>query len=152
LTLLIVAVIFAASFALWRRVRASRTEPDLRNTFRVLGGLSAAAILLMVRVTAPLWLWLPKLRFVQFPWRWLAVLAVTFALFSTCSLKRRTLVPAWIALVLLLAVTGSFLVRHAWWDAEDVNFIKDAVGSKTGFEGTDEYDPVGDDRTDLPQR
>jgi hypothetical protein len=98
-----------------------------------------------------LWNYLPKLRFVQFPWRWMAVLAVVFALFAATTTARRMRVPSWIALALMLALTGTFLVRHTWWDTEDVNSVKEGVDSGAGFEGTDEYDPLGDDHSDIPK-
>jgi hypothetical protein len=50
------------------------------------------------------------------------------------------------------SLTGAYLVGHTWWDAEDVNFVKASVDDRTGFEGTDEYDPLGDDHTDVPQK
>jgi hypothetical protein len=64
---------------------------------------------------------------------------------------RRKLIPAWIALVLLFALCGAYLVHHTWWDSEDVNTVKAGVDSGAGFEGTDEYDPLGDDHTDIPK-
>ena len=148
IALLTISATLATAVALWRRLRTG----DLRKTLRVLVVLTAVVSLMMIRVSSLLWSRLPKLRFVQFPWRWLAVLAVIFALFCAWSATRRFLVPAWIILVLLCLLTAGFLVRHTWWDAEDVNFVKEGVDSKAGFEGTDEYDPLGDDHTDVPQK
>lgn len=152
IALLVIGVILATGAVLWRRTRSKELSGELRTTFRILAVLTVVISLMMVRVSALLWNYLPKLRFVQFPWRWLAVIAVIFALFFAWTSVRRLLVPAWIILFLLCSLTGAYLVRHTWWDAEDVNSVKDAVDNQTGFEGTDEYDPLGDDHTDIPQK
>jgi len=148
---LALAVIFLLAIVLWRRERAQQ-ETRTRDALRAFCVLAIAAGLMMVRATNIFWVYLPKLRFVQFPWRWLTVLAVIFALFVGWTAARRWFVPLWIAFVLVTSLTGTYLVRHTWWDAEDVNFVKASVDEKTGFEGTDEYDPLGDDHTDIPQK
>ena len=148
---LVMAITFTTAVLLWRKNRGSEDEEPPRRTFLAALVLAAAAGLMMVRVTTLLWNYLPKLRFVQFPWRWMAVLAVVFALFVTWSVSRRLLVLSWIALALVLTLTGAYLVGHTWWDSEDVNSVNEAVDSRAGFEGTDEYDPLGDDHTDIPK-
>src|SRR5947209_13143105 len=42
-------------------------------------------------------------------------------------------------------------VKHTWWDADDIPTLQEAIEQGEGYEGVDEYDAVGDDRTDLPQ-
>jgi len=44
------------------------------------------------------------------------------------------------------------LAKHSWWDSDDMPTLQAAMAEGSGFEGTDEYDPAGDDRTDLPQK
>lgn len=149
---LIVAVICLLAILLWRRGREEAGKSQLRTVLGSLLVLTTTATLMMVRVTNTLWIYLPKLRFLQFPWRWMTVLAVIFALFVGWAAARRWLVPLLIAVVLVASLTGTYLVRHTWWDAEDVNFVKASVDDKAGFEGTDEYDPLGDDHTDIPQK
>ena len=115
--------------------------------------VSAAGAALMFRFTAPLWSVLPKLRYVQFPWRWMLVLAAAFAWFAAAALARRRW--AWLgAAALLLALGGAqvFFVQHAYWDTDDIPSLRAAIASGAGYEGTDEYDPLGDDHTDLPQQ
>lgn len=142
--LLLIVCIFGGALAVWRK---SRTADKAFQAMLVLG---VVAIVMMVRVTDPLWTLLPKLRFVQFPWRLMTVLAVVFA-FLIATVSRRAMVFSWIALLLIATLTGAYLVKHTWWDTEDVNTVKEAMDSKVGFEGTDEYDPLGDDHTDVPQ-
>jgi hypothetical protein len=149
---LIIALMFASVIIRRRRDSANAGEYPLRRTFRAIFVLAIAAGLMMLRPTSLLWNYLPKLRFVQFPWRWMAILAVILSLYVAAAATRRLLALWWIALAMVLALTGSYLVRHTWWDAEDVNFVKAGVDSGAGFEGTDEYDPLGDDHTDIPQK
>ena len=106
---------------------------------------------MMVRVSAIFWEQLPNLRFVQFPWRWMALLAAAFAFLGAAAVMRKG--ARWavgVAAVFALAGTASSLVHKAWWDSEDIPVLREAIASGQGFEGTDEYDPVGDDHTDLP--
>jgi len=149
IAMLLVAWTLVSVFALWRR-KSGDEKLGPKQIFLAVAILAAAASLMMTRVTALLWTYLPKLAFVQFPWRWMAVLAVPFAL-STAFLATRRIIVCWIILLCAIGGTGAYLVQHTWWDSEDVNFVKDAVDSGTGFEGTDEYDPLGDDHMEIPK-
>jgi 6-pyruvoyl-tetrahydropterin synthase related domain len=153
--LLIIALTVCAILAGWRRLKAASARADARPSARssqALVVLAAASALLMVHFTLPLWMWLPKLRYVQFPWRWMSVLAVVFSVFFAGAMVGRR--RAWIgiaALFLLLGGTASYLARNAWWDREDFALLHQATEQGRGYEGTDEYDPLGDDHYDLPQ-
>jgi hypothetical protein len=149
IAVLLVAWTFVSICALWRQKFAGE-KLGSKQLFLAVAILAAAASLMMTRITLPLWLHLPKLKFVQLPWRWMAVLAVPFALFTALLATRRVIV-CWIILLCAIGGTGAYLVQHTWWDSEDVNFVKDAVDSGTGFEGTDEYDPLGDDHMEIPK-
>ena len=114
--------------------------------------LAAVATVLMLRFTSILWLLLPKLRFVQFPWRWMSIITIPFVFFLAATVARRRFRWLCIAATLaLLATTGVYLVQHTWWDDEDFSALRAAVDSGDGFDGTDEYDPIGDDHYNLPQ-
>jgi len=56
------------------------------------------------------------------------------------------------AVIVATAGTATFLVRKAWWDSNDIPVLEDAIRRGQGFEGTDEYDPLSDDHTDLPAK
>ena len=150
IAILLIAWILVAATSEWRRNSAKTQVDDSRKVFGAMVTVGVVASVMMVRVTNPLWALLPKLRFVQFPWRLMMVLAAVFAFFVALA-ARRAFVFSAIALVLALSLTGAYLVKHAWWDTEDVNAVKEAMDSQAGFEGTDEYDPLGDDHTDVPQ-
>jgi len=104
----------------------------------------------MVKITLPVWAVLPKLRFVQFPWRWMSILAVVFSAFAAWGLTRQRRSWLWLAAVfVLLAGSAAYLGENTWWDADDFPSIQYEVQLGHGFEGTDEYDPLGDDHLDL---
>ncbi|MGH9743481.1 MAG: 6-pyruvoyl-tetrahydropterin synthase-related protein, partial [Candidatus Acidiferrum sp.] len=78
--------------------------------------LAALASALMLRFTSFLWEVLPKLRFVQFPWRFLGLLAVASAVFLGATMGRRRWGWVWAALTFaILAATGTGLVHRGWW-------------------------------------
>jgi hypothetical protein len=142
-----------ASLVAHRNAAKSAEAVEARRLWRVLLFLSAAAIFMMIRPSSVLWEHLFKLRFVQFPWRWMSILAVTYSCFLAAAMTRRR--AGWIlgaAAVLVTAGTGTFLVHQAWWDSEDIPVLQEAIANDQGFEGTDEYDPVGDDHTNLPEK
>jgi hypothetical protein len=56
------------------------------------------------------------------------------------------------AMILVVAGVATFLVENAWWDSEDISVLREAIANDRGFEGTDEYDPLGDDHYNLPEK
>jgi hypothetical protein len=115
--------------------------------------VAAAATVLMVRPSAIFWSVLPKLRFVQFPWRWMSIVGVVFAFFLAAAVARSRFRWIWIACIaFILAGGATFFVHATWWDTDDVSTLQAGVTAGTGFDGVDEYDPVGDDHYNLPAK
>jgi len=130
-----------------------RENEETRKVWQALLLLSAAATILMLRPSSLLWELLPKLQFVQFPWRWMGILALPYAYFGAAAIARRRAGWIWAAIVLIAVVgAGWFMVHKTWWDADDIPSLQEAIASRQGFEGTDEYDPKGDDRYNLPAK
>jgi hypothetical protein len=138
-----------ASSAAYRQA----AERDRKKLWRTLLLISVAASLMMVRVTSIFWEVLPKLRFVQFPWRWMSILAMPWVFFVAAACGRKKLGWVWAGVaVALLTGTGTYLVKHTWWDTEDIPTLRAAIAQGQGFDGTDEYDPLGDDHYNLPEK
>jgi hypothetical protein len=140
--------------ALASRQFASRQTPSLRarQLWIALVAVGTAASLLMLPFTNFLWMHLPKLRFVQFPWRWMSVVALVYSCFLASLAERRR---GWLAVLLILVLSvpvAIFLVNDGWWDTDEMPDQKAAITNNIGFDGTDEYDPVGDDHQDLPAK
>jgi len=142
-----------AALAVHRHLRQQDQSGEQAKAWRVFLLLAAAATLMMMKPATFLWKVLPKLRFVQFPWRWMSILAAAFVWFLAAVIVRSRLRWIWIATTtVVLVTTGVFFVRHTWWDADDVPALQFVVANGQGFEGTDEYDPVGDDHYNLPTK
>ncbi len=150
LAITMIAIAGLAALAARRGAEPAKGESRLAGAAMLV--LAAVCAMMMFPVTAPLWRWLPKLRFVQFPWRWAGLLGVSMAYFLAAVAARKRW--RWIVVIFLLATyggTGAFLVRHASWDSDAIPNLQRAIANDAGYEGTDEYDPLGDDRTDLPK-
>src|ERR1700719_2656551 len=135
----------------------SSAQPLKKSLWGTLVALSVTAAFLMLRITNILWEALPKLRFVQFPWRWMSILAIPFPVFISAAISQKRArgysAAAMIATVLaILVCTATYMVRHTWWDSEDVPVLLESLQSDQGFEGVDEYDPLGDDHSLLPEQ
>jgi len=142
-----------ASLAAHRSAAKNEETDEARKLWRVLLFLSAAAIFMMIRPSSVFWEHLFKLRFVQFPWRWMSILAVPYSCFLAAAMSRRR--AGWIlgaAVIVVSAATGAFLVQQTWWDSDEIPDLREAIANDHGFEGTDEYDPVDDDHTNLPEK
>jgi 6-pyruvoyl-tetrahydropterin synthase related domain len=141
------------AIAAHRGTSEERENENARKLWRVLLVVSAAATVLMIRPSSLFWAHLPELRFVQFPWRWMAILAVPYGCFLGAAMARGRLRWTWAVMVIFVSSgTAMFLVRQAWWDSEDIPVLREAIANDQGFEGTDEYDPLGDDHTNLPEK
>jgi hypothetical protein len=104
----------------------------------------------MLRFTLPVWNLLPKLRFVQFPWRWMSIVALGCACFLAAVMEKRRGWVWFVGILVLSVPLGGFLVKNTWWDADEMPTMQEGVASQHGFDGTDEYDPLGDDHLNLP--
>lgn len=133
-----VIVIFVMGWAAksWRATRGI--------AWTTLLGWAAACSVLLFSVTAPVWKILPKLEFMQFPWRWLLCLSLIFSLFIVAALPRWWM-RAFVALLGIAVVGGVWHgIQAPWWDnAGDLREMQDNMSDGTGYEGVEEYTPVG---------
>lgn len=144
---IIVATAVAVALA-WRLRR------PLGKLWWMLLGLGFASAFVMMPVSLPLWRHLPELAFLQFPWRWLGPLSVAFAFFVAAAIsalpRHRTRQFATALVLMLIGVAGVLIATSTWWNSEDAALIAGEISSGHGYEGVDEYQPIGDDRTALP--
>jgi hypothetical protein len=148
---LIACVLLAAAlagFLLWRSTREQR--PLL-----LLASLAPLIVFLLLPISGPLWHAAPHLRYVQFTWRWLMVLAPVATLFITGAIASR---GSRIALVAGSAVLCSLSVlmvtprAHQYCDDEDnVSAQVKLMHDGDGQEGTDEYTPRASDNSEIAQ-
>ena len=139
-------IVMLAGAALLSRLRR-RESPQL---WWMLAAWSLFSTLLMLSFTFFLWQHLPKLRFVQLPWRWLLCLNVPFALLITTAWRRWAARAVVCAAMLFVLVVTWHRVQPPWWDTSaDINEMHDNQQDGLGYEGTDEYVPIGADPYEI---
>jgi hypothetical protein len=154
----VLIIVLTAAFATLSFQRARHdSQPTTKSLWSALAALSVVAAFLMTPISNVFWILLPKLRFIQFPWRWMSILAIPFAYFVSAAMVQKRMrgysAPLTIAgTLIVLAYTATYMVRHTWWDSEDIPVLLEALQNDEGFEGVDEYDPVGDDHSLLPEK
>jgi uncharacterized membrane protein len=109
--------------------------------------LAATINLLLTPLSAPIWHYLPELRFLQFPWRILAIFAPTLSLAIALSLSPLNLKPAATAalsLTIAAALTWpAYHFFHQYCYPEDTIPTRLALfqSANPGTDPTDEYTP-----------
>lgn len=144
-----IAVVAASAWAsdLWRK--------NQREIWNALLGWAIACSVLMFPATGLIWKILPKLQFMQFPWRWLLCLSMIFSVFVTAASitagpRRWLLRGAVCGMSILLIFAAWHRLQAPWWDnAADLREMQDNMATSAGYEGTDEYTPVGADPASI---
>lgn len=135
-------------FIAWRRGLLRK-----RSWWIPLALIPPAVLLLQFPISLPLWNVLPKLRFLQFPWRWLVVVEAPLGIFFAAAIWHARRWPRIIAIGVSSAIFFSIMVVtlfifHQDCDSEDsVKGMLTAYRSGQGFLGTDEYAPPGADNS-----
>jgi hypothetical protein len=173
-------VAFAGMLVLWLRRRYANPDgalawlpgPAGRSWWIPLAQIPFIVLFLQLPVSAVVWNLLPKLRFLQYPWRWLLVLeapmAVLFAGAVWPALKtgadaharaRATGLRAAVIVVCAIffatstAMAGRTFLR-ACAEGDTVADLLSIYSDGGGLEGTDEYEAAGSDHwkiaKDLP--
>jgi hypothetical protein len=138
--LLEMAVILAAAWM------SKQWRESNRELWIALLTWAAACSVLMFSPSALLWTLLPKLQFMQFPWRWLLCLSMIFTLFVTAGMRRLWWRWAVCAIIIFVIVLAWHRIQPPWWDNNaDLREMQDNMADQVGCEGTDEYTPVGAD-------
>lgn len=127
--------------------RSADTDQPLKT---LLLAWALAATLLMFSITSLAWQFLPELRFVQLPWRWLLCLNVAFAMLVTVAWRRWLMRTAVWVVILGIVALAWHRVQPPWWDAaSDVAAMQNNIVYGQGYEGTDEYVPAGVDPYEI---
>lgn len=147
---MIVIALLSATFLLRRPLIG---DENARRKWIIFACIPVAILFLQLPPSLPLWDHLPKLRFLQFPWRWLVVLEAPMGILFAAALWRR---PRWLGFILGVAfLAGS--VAYATKTFFRVCKSDDALStllarhtSGTGFWGAYEYSPPGADNSLVP--
>jgi hypothetical protein len=121
-----------------------------RKLWYVLVAWSAACAVLMLSLSSPLWDILPKLRFMQFPWRWMLCLGIPFTLLTVLGVRRWAVrLAIYLATLCVLAVVWQHFQPPWWNNATELRQMRDNVATGMGYEGSDEYTPVDADPSSV---
>jgi hypothetical protein len=115
--------------------------------------LTLLITLLLTPISAPIWQHLPELRFLQFPWRFLAILAPALSLTIALALTPLNLSPTRTTLTAVataaLLTAPAYTAFHQPCDDEDTIPARLALSQTQGSEPTDEYTPTTADNDSL---
>lgn len=145
--LLMVAIVIAAWFSIKRRSSLWTPLVSLAATF-----------ILLLPFSDPIWRYLPELRYLQFPWRWLLILSLVLSALVGLALRgeadtRRAISVRAVAILLLAAGLAVFVSTHFWQQCDDEDNVRAQVATfhDDGFAGTDEYTAGAADNGDIQQ-
>jgi len=149
---IVVALMVGAVVAAWR---GRRRRGAVWTPLVVVGAVVCA---LQLRWSDLVWRLAPEMKYLQFPWRWMMVLGLVFAALAGIAIRSEQTTRRAVAargLVLLLLAGGMAVMASAlFWqscDEEDNVDAQVATFHARGFEGTDEYTPLGADNGEMQQ-
>ena len=128
----------------------------------VLAAIPAGVLLLLLPISMPVWHLLPKMRFLQYPWRWVLVLEAPMGFFAAAALwpwggRLRAKVAVGVGCAVILLASTALCARtylRACKEGDTVADLLQLFRSEGGLEGTDEYEPPDSDHwkiaTGLP--
>ncbi len=121
-----------------------QARPGQREIWYALVVLLLASILLMLPLSTIAWLYLPKLKFVQFPWRWLLIVNLVLAILVVPALMRLQRRPvAWLLIGFSLVVGILAMAMRTDKMPSVSREIESAFAEGKGYLGTVEYVPRG---------
>jgi hypothetical protein len=130
-----------------------RTLPSDRRWWIPLALVPVIVLFLQLPISEFVWNALPKMRFLQFPWRWLVVLEAPMGIFFASAVWAggriwRTVVSIGCVVAVCLATVFAYVSLFQPCDEDDAvsGTLRDYRGG-VGFAGTDEYAPPGADNS-----
>jgi hypothetical protein len=133
--------------AMFAARRWRERNPKLWWSLVVLAGMS---LVLMLPVSGLAYRLMPDLRFLQFPWRWLLVTSVAYAVFVVTAVPGfRAKASLFGPLVIGLIVACNLTLQPPCDPADTPFMISNLYHAGYGYMGTDEYTPAGGDNYEI---
>ena len=158
-TLLALLVLFLRH----RHSAQSGSATLVRRWWIPLALIPIAVLIVQFPISLPVWNLLPKLRFLQYPWRWVLVVEAPMAIFFAAAVwpaararRRRRAVVATVCAAFFLTTTffSAKTFLRVCQEGDTVADLHDQYRGGGGLEGTDEYEPPDSDHwkiaTGLP--
>ena len=127
--------------------------PGPRAWWIPLAMIPIVVLFLQFPISLPLWNALPRVRFLQFPWRWLVVVEAPMGVFLAAAIWparqwARTALAACCCVAFVALTWASASAYFQVCDEDDaVVGMLTTYRTGAGFEGTDEYAPPGADNS-----
>jgi hypothetical protein len=153
LIVLALAVIVISGLALRSSKPLDRDASNRPLPIATLAAITCLIAYLLVPISTPLWMRLPELAFLQFPWRLLSVLSVVLALalallLGTIHLRRWVTLAAPLLTLVLSTTAYAFYAQHCEVSDRPAT-IATLLQSHHGVPPTDEYTPNNADNDVL---
>lgn len=104
---------------------------------------------MMFFFSAPAWVYLPKMRLIQFPWRWMLVFEAGISFLLAMALPAN-IRKSWSAVIVFVGISLSTLVITAdYWHPGVGAEIYNRISKEHGYYGRPEYMPPGIDQASL---
>ena len=161
LTVLALGAIYLSNSAQKARMpypsQLHREEGKTQHSNAPLAILTIAIGCLLTSLSNPIWQHVPELRFLQFPWRLLAILAAVLGLaialvFTRAKFKAIIAAGLSITLAIALTFTGYDLFHQYCYPEDNVPASLAAFRSNTGAAPNNEYTPITADNRALNHR
>jgi hypothetical protein len=137
------AVFLVGLLVCWMRGKL----PGERRWWIPLALIPLGVLFMLLPVSLPIWNLLPKLRFLQFSWRWLLVLEAPMAIFFASAVwvaGRRARVPVVAACTVLFVAISAYAGSHWFLDCTHTETgILKSLQNGDGVPGKREYAPIG---------
>ena len=151
-----IAVAVAGIVISWRR----GTLPVAKSAISRLWWAPLAAIPVVVffflfPISRPLWVLLPEMRFLQYPWRWLEAVEAPMAIFFVTAIwpsgrrARVTALAVCAAVFLASTVYAGKVFFQVCYPEDSVASVLFDYRAGAGFEGMFEYEPPGGDDSSI---
>jgi hypothetical protein len=164
ITLSMIALALAGLLVCWIRTRlVPKDQSRPLHWWIPLALIPLAILFLQLPISLPVWNLLPRLRFLQFPWRWLVALEAPMAIFFATAVWPRDSARRWWRVAVAVVCAGFFLsatvfTAHSFfqvcYDEDAVSGMLTTLRSGVGVEGYDEFAPPDADNslvaTSLP--
>jgi hypothetical protein len=154
IAVLMIGLAIAAVLIAWLR----GTLPGKRRFWLPLALIPLAVLFLQFPASFPVWNALPKLHFLQFPWRWLVVLEAPLGILLAAAIwpasrprKAAIVATCTIAFIAATILAGRFYFESCYPE-DAIPSMLASFSNGDGFEGTDEYEPPGADDSIVPLR
>ncbi len=150
LSMIILALVSAG--IVFRNLKSG--DAATRRIWIILAAIPIVILFLQLQPSLPLWNHLPKLRFLQFPWRWLVVLEAPMGIFLAAALWRLKSYKLVVPLGVILVAVSMFYATRTFFRPcapnADLASLLARHDSGIGFWGAYEYAPPGADNSLVP--